>query len=110
MRGCLHPVFSGRNLEPSHVRMGSYKLREIGGLMTDLDDLLLELKSQGLSRLEAAVIDKAERVLLRHREGLFTTNESRHQLWAITDVLIAVEPNSRVYFFVKELESQNLLK
>jgi hypothetical protein len=78
--------------------------------MTDLDDLLLELKCQGLSRLEAAVLEKAEKVRLRLREGVFSLNESRHQLWAIADVLIAVEPNSRVYLFLKELESQEIFK
>jgi hypothetical protein len=31
-------------------------------------------------------------------------------LWAIADVLIAVEPNSRVYLFLKELESQEIFK
>lgn len=74
------------------------------------DDLLLELKCRGLSRLEAAVIAKAERVLLRHREGLFTVNEACHQLWAIRDVLQDVEPQSHVVFWVQELESQFLRK
>ena len=61
-----------------------------------------------LTPIERAVIDKANRVQAMVKEGQLTSLESSHQLWAIRDVLTAVDPGSKVIERLHQLEKDVL--
>lgn len=53
-------------------------------------------RSGNLTSLEKAVLDKASGIKVLKADGHLTTLEAAHQVWAIRDILIAVDPNSLV--------------
>lgn len=61
-------------------------------------------RSINLTPLEKAVVEKASRVRSLLADGHLTTLEASHQIWAIKDILIAVDPKSLYVDVMCDLE------
>ncbi|MFM4903812.1 hypothetical protein ACEUCF_02810 [Aeromonas veronii] len=65
-------------------------------------------RTSNLTPLERAVIDKANGIKALKADGHLTALEASHQVWAIKDILIAVDPHSLVIERLYELEKEVL--
>ena len=63
-------------------------------------------RSGNLTPLEKAILDKASSVRALRADGLLTSLEASHQIWAIKDILIAIDPNSLMIEPLRDLEKQ----
>jgi len=72
--------------------------------MTHHVDILA--RSGNLTPLEKAVLDKASRVRTLLADGQLTSLEASHQIWAIKDILIAVDPKSLFVEVMRDLEKE----
>lgn len=65
-------------------------------------------RTSNLTPLERAVIDKANAIKVMKADEQLTTVEAAHQVWAIRDILIAVDPKSPIIERLYELEKEVL--
>ena len=105
IKAAAGPDFSQEDRESRHIAttIPSW-LKSEEKIMFHSVDLLA--RSGNLTPLEKAILDKASSVRALRADGLLTSLEASHQIWAIKDILIAIDPNSLMIEPLRDLEKQ----